>query len=89
MSLKKIAGTGLLALTAFGVLGSAGQAFATGGGHGGNDGPENNNNTGLLTGIQLIAPISIPINLCGNGIAVLGIASGSCTDSGIEIENEF
>ncbi|MDX6741813.1 chaplin family protein [Actinocorallia sp. A-T 12471] len=86
MSLKKIAGTGLLALTAFGVLGGAGQAFAS---NGGNDGPENNNNTGLLTGIQLIAPISIPVNLCGNGIAVLGIASGSCSDSGVAVKNDF
>jgi small secreted domain DUF320 len=32
----------------------------------------------LLGGNQVIAPISIPINICGNAVAVLGRAGAGC-----------
>ncbi|WP_329519097.1 chaplin family protein [Spirillospora sp. NBC_01491] len=32
----------------------------------------------ILGGNQIYLPISVPINLCGNGIAVLGAAKGEC-----------
>jgi hypothetical protein len=32
----------------------------------------------VLGGTQLLAPITIPINICGNAIAVLGVADASC-----------
>ncbi|RFU38829.1 chaplin [Actinomadura logoneensis] len=33
---------------------------------------------GVLSGNQIIAPISIPIDVCGNAVSVLGIAGGGC-----------
>ncbi|MGH3683042.1 MAG: chaplin family protein [Natronosporangium sp.] len=36
-------------------------------------------NTGIGNGTQLYAPIQVPIDVCGNAVAVLGAASGSCT----------
>lgn len=35
-------------------------------------------NTGILNGTQLFAPIQLPINICGNAIAILGTANASC-----------
>ena len=35
-------------------------------------------NNGILNGNQLQAPIQIPINVCGNAIAVLGVAGAGC-----------
>ncbi|MFC5187045.1 chaplin family protein [Actinomadura harenae] len=37
-----------------------------------------NGSGGVLSGNQIIAPISIPIDLCGNAVGVLGTASGGC-----------
>ncbi|MBW8484972.1 chaplin family protein [Actinomadura parmotrematis] len=33
---------------------------------------------GVLSGNQVVAPISIPVDVCGNAIAVLGIAGAGC-----------
>ncbi|MEV6597847.1 chaplin [Actinoplanes sp. NPDC051346] len=38
-----------------------------------------NTNVGLLNGNSLEIPVHIPINFCGNGIAILGITSTSAT----------
>lgn len=35
-------------------------------------------NGGVLSGNQVVAPISIPVNVCGNSVAVLGIANSGC-----------
>jgi small secreted domain DUF320 len=35
-------------------------------------------NVGVLNGTQVLAPIQIPINVCGNAISVLGVASAGC-----------
>jgi hypothetical protein len=35
-------------------------------------------NTGVLNGTQLVAPVQIPVNVCGNAIAVLGSANAGC-----------
>jgi len=37
-----------------------------------------NLNVGIANGIQAHLPIQAPINICGNGIALLGTASGNC-----------
>jgi hypothetical protein len=37
-------------------------------------------NVGILNGTQLIAPIQVPVNVCGVAIAVLGNAEASCGD---------
>ncbi|HEY0533278.1 MAG TPA: chaplin family protein [Actinoplanes sp.] len=45
----------------------------TEGGWGGNGGGQfNGDNNGILNGTQIYAPISVPINACGNSIALLG-----------------
>lgn len=35
-------------------------------------------NGGVLSGNQIIAPISIPVDVCGNAVAVLGVAGAGC-----------
>ncbi|HTF07997.1 MAG TPA: chaplin family protein [Asanoa sp.] len=45
------------------------------------------NNFGLLNGTQLYAPIQVPINVCGNAIALIGSAFASC-DGGAIAFNE-
>ena len=35
-------------------------------------------NNGLLNGTQLLAPIQVPIDICGNAIAVAGVAGAGC-----------
>ncbi|MFC6896526.1 chaplin family protein [Nonomuraea dietziae] len=32
----------------------------------------------MLSGNQIFAPISIPVNVCGNAIAVIGAAVAGC-----------
>jgi hypothetical protein len=68
--LKKLAVTGVMAFATAGVLMTSTPAFA-----GGN---ETSGDGGVLSGNQVIAPISIPISVCGNAIAVLGIAGAGC-----------
>jgi hypothetical protein len=52
-------------------------------GHGhsyGNDyghGQHSSGNVGLLNGNQAYFPVSIPLNVCGNSIAVLGLANSN------------
>jgi hypothetical protein len=43
-------------------------------GHGGQN---SHGNVGLGNGNQLLIPVHIPINVCGNSVAVLGIASSN------------
>jgi hypothetical protein len=35
-------------------------------------------NGSILGGNQIFAPISIPIDVCGNAVAILGIANAGC-----------
>jgi hypothetical protein len=65
---------------------TAGPASAHGGGDGwdddyyGND-MHSSDNFGLLNGNQANFPIHIPLNVCGNSIAVLGLANSNATCS--------
>lgn len=34
--------------------------------------------SGVLSGNQIFAPISIPVNVCGNAVAILGTAIAGC-----------
>ncbi|GAA4914162.1 small secreted domain DUF320 [Stackebrandtia albiflava] len=43
-------------------------------------------NNGIANGNQVNAPIQVPINFCGNAIAVLGVAGAGC-DGGATAEN--
>lgn len=67
--LKKLTAAGVLAAAASGVLLLGGPASAD---------PDTRGDGGVLSGNQLIAPISIPVDVCGNSLAILGVASGHC-----------
>ncbi|GAA1848226.1 chaplin family protein [Actinomadura bangladeshensis] len=68
---------------AAGVVGEA-WAFCEGGAHvhgGGSGGDQHASGTGgVITGTQGNAPISIPVEVCGNAAAIVGTASGLCED---------
>jgi hypothetical protein len=69
----------LAAGTAFGP-GVAANATVYGGGHG-HDGKvtmESSGNFGILNGNQVYAPISIPIDVCGNAVAIAGLSRAQC-----------
>lgn len=65
--LKKLTAAGVLAAAASGVI-----LLGTPAGAG------TNGEGGVLSGNQVIAPITIPISVCGNAISVLGIAGAGC-----------
>ncbi|TDD79036.1 chaplin [Actinomadura darangshiensis] len=65
---------------AVGVLGEA-EAGCEGGAKvsgGGADGQVTDGTGGVLAGNQVNAPISIPVNVCGNAVAIAGDAVGGC-----------
>ena len=35
-------------------------------------------NGGVLSCNQVVAPVNVPVNVCGNAVAVLGIANAGC-----------
>jgi hypothetical protein len=59
-------------------------AFCEGGAHAHGDGSGGDQHTsgtaGVITGTQGNAPISIPVEVCGNAAAIVGTASGLCED---------
>ena len=66
--LKKLTAAGIVAAAASGALLLATPADAgIGGGNG-----------GVLSGNQVFIPVSIPVNVCGNSVAVLGISRAGC-----------
>jgi hypothetical protein len=67
--LKKLTAAGVIAAAASGVMLLAGPASAD---------PDTRGDGGVLSGNQLIAPISIPVDVCGNSLAVIGLATGHC-----------
>ncbi len=62
---------------------SAGPASAHGygdwydGGHGHGGSQSSHGNVGLLNGNQTFIPVHIPVNVCGNSIALLGLANSN------------
>ncbi|MGI5206322.1 chaplin family protein [Spirillospora sp. CA-108201] len=91
---KKLAATGILGFAVAGSAFAAAPAYAAtfggdwdhhGKGHHGKGHDENwfshnktSDNFGILNGTQVIAPISVPVNVCGNAVAVIGGASAHC-----------
>ncbi|NEA28282.1 chaplin family protein [Actinomadura bangladeshensis] len=90
---KKLAVSGILGLAVAGSALAATPAYASayGGGwdhghhghhhHGGGAGNGNTTagNFGVLNGTQVVAPISAAVDVCGNAVAIIGIAnSGGC-----------
>jgi hypothetical protein len=67
--LRKLAATGVVTVAAAGALMIATPAQAdnyTQGDH------------SILGGNQIFVPISIPVNVCGNSVAVIGFAASGC-----------
>ncbi|MWA02132.1 DUF320 domain-containing protein [Actinomadura sp. LD22] len=89
---KKLAATGILGFAVAGSVLAAAPAYAgdwdhghghgKGHGHGHGHGQFNHNHTSgnfsILGGNQINAPISIPVDVCGNAVAVIGIAGAGC-----------
>ncbi|AFR08553.1 MULTISPECIES: chaplin family protein [Nocardiopsis] len=44
-------------------------------------------NGSILGGNQLVADLDVPINVCGNSIAILGVSGANCIDSGATVKN--
>ena len=72
---------GVLAASACAVGMMGAPAFAGTGHHGQGGGRGGHNNIGninVLSGNNINIPITIPIDICGNAIAVLGFAEAGC-----------
>lgn len=67
--LKKLTAAGIVAAAASGALLMASPA---------NAGIDTDGSGGILSGNQVIAPVSIPVNICGNSIAIIGISQAGC-----------
>ena len=65
------AGAAMIAATL--VLPAAGVAYASGNGN-----VTGNGNVGLLSGNTITAPISVPVNLCGVSLGLIGFANSGC-----------
>ncbi|OLT27276.1 hypothetical protein BJF79_01265 [Actinomadura sp. CNU-125] len=85
--IKKLAATGVLGFAVTASALAAAPAAYAGGGHDGGpfSGNETSGNFSILGGNQVIAPISVSVNVCGNAVAVVGIAAAQC-EGGSEVE---
>lgn len=80
--LKKIFATSAVAIASAGVVLMAAPAQA--------DENETSGDGSVLGGNQLDLDANIPVNVCGNAIAVLGLANANCNDSGAAVvESEY
>lgn len=67
--LKKLTAAGLIAAVASGAVLPASPAHA---------GTNTSGDGGILSGNQVIIPVSIPVNLCGNSVAIIGRSRAGC-----------
>lgn len=67
--LKKLTAAGVMAAAATGVMLSAAPA---------NAGINTNSTGGIISGNQVIVPITVPVNVCGNAVSVIGISGAHC-----------
>jgi ChpA-C len=72
----KIRVAGVLAATACAMAMTGGSAFAYIPHH--QPGPVNSGSTSIGSENNVDAPISVPVNICGTAIAILGLADASC-----------
>lgn len=78
--LKKALAASAIVAAASGVLFTGAPAMA-------NSNVFTSGNGSILGGNQLVADLDVPINVCGNAIAILGVAGANCHDSGSTIKN--
>ncbi|GGQ46024.1 chaplin family protein [Couchioplanes azureus] len=69
------------AVSVLGVANAAGASQNESGHQGGGIKQDSSGNVGLLNGTQIAAPITVPINICGNALAVLGAADAAAACS--------
>ncbi|MFI5495424.1 chaplin family protein [Actinoplanes sp. NPDC051859] len=69
------------AASLLGVASAAGASQNESGHMGGGVKQDSNGNVGILNGTQVAAPITVPINVCGNALAVLGVADAAAACS--------
>ncbi|MGP4029310.1 chaplin family protein [Actinomadura sp. 3N407] len=62
---------------------SMGGATVEGARHGGGDGMQTSGNFSVGGGNQVKAPISIPVDVCGNAIAIIGLSKAQCKGGAI------
>jgi uncharacterized protein YwlG (UPF0340 family) len=67
--LKKLTAAGLVAVAVSGALVLASPA---------NAGIDTNGDGGILSGNQILVPVSIPVDVCGNAIAIIGRSRAQC-----------
>jgi hypothetical protein len=67
--LRKLAATGVVAFAAAGAIMVAAPAQA---------GDYTRGDRSILGGNQVFVPVSIPVNACGNAVAVVGFAGAGC-----------
>lgn len=57
--------------------GGHGHGHGKGHGKGHGHSQSSHGNIGLLNGNQVLIPVNIPVNVCGNSVALLGLASSN------------
>ncbi|MDA0563553.1 DUF320 domain-containing protein [Streptomonospora sp. S1-112] len=79
--LKKTFAAGIVTAASAGVLLMGTPAFAS-------DYVQSAGNGGVVAGNQAVVNADIPVNGCGNAVAVLGNAGANCWNSGVIISNQ-
>ncbi|GAA1752296.1 MULTISPECIES: DUF320 domain-containing protein [Streptomonospora] len=72
---KTLVASALTAAAAGAILASAPSASA-------DDDIMTSGNGSILGGNQIVADLNVPVNVCGNGIGILGNGGGACHKSG-------
>jgi len=78
--LKKAFAASAIVAAAGGVLFTGAPAMAA-------DDVATSGNGGVLSGNQLVADLDVPVNACGNSIAILGVSGANCVDSGSTVKD--
>lgn len=78
--LKKLLAAGALTAAAAGAALTASPAYA-------HDGVTTSGDGGILSGTQILNDVNIGVNVCGNAIAVLGVANAVCHGGDAEVHD--
>lgn len=75
------------AFAASAIVAAAGGVLFTGAPAMANSDVATSGNGGVLSGNQAVVDADVPINVCGNSIAILGVSGANCIDSGSTVKN--
>nr|WP_218902590.1 chaplin family protein [Streptomonospora nanhaiensis] len=79
--MKKSLAAGIVTAASAAVLLAGTPAFAS-------DYVQTSGNGGVVAGNQAVVNADVPVNGCGNAVAVLGNAGASCWNSGVIVSNQ-